>query len=278
MDSYVKDLIEVGLTENEAKVYCCLMKKELFTASEIARCTSVNRSKVYVVLSCLMQKGLVIEKLGSVKKYSAISPDLAFKKLIKAQESRLAKLKNIPERLKTIYNDKQLNASPLDFIEVFSTPSSIINKHHNLELNSTDSVLSFCKKPYAMTRSLIIHETQKKTMKKGVVFRSIYEAEWDDLDFFCQSMQNFVKAGEEIRISLHLPVKLHIFDNKVAMFSMQNHLDTNAHLTYLVIEHGDMTEMLISTFNKYWEESLTINQFLKRYSGELSISEQKLQH
>lgn len=262
---YLKDLMDVGLTENEAKVYCCLIRKDSFTATEISQCSKVNRSKVYTVLSNLMQKGLVIEKLTNVKKFSAIQPDIAFNKLISIQQERLRQLNELTQKLTPIYNEKQEGSPPLDFIEVFTTPCSIINKHHALELNSQNSVLSFCKKPYAMSRSLNVHDVQKKTMAKGVTFRSIYEAEWDDLEFFCKSMENFVNAGEKIRISLKLPIKLHIFDNKAVMFSMQNQIDPKSNLTYLVIEHSNMSDMLITTFNTYWNSAFTVEEFKKKY-------------
>ena len=106
-----------------------------------------------------------------------------------------------------------------------------------------------------MGRSLPLHDAQKEAMAKGVEFRTIYEAEFDNLDFFCRSMENFQKEGEAIRISLNLPIKLHLFDKTAAMLSMRNHADPKENLTYVVIEHSDLSEMLFTTFDTYWQQS-----------------------
>ncbi len=269
MKRFVDKLIDVGLTENEAKVYCCLLRKHQFTATEIAHCAGVNRSKIYSVLSGLAQKGLCIEKLGKVRKFEAIEPNIAFQKLIEEERKKMDMITELPELLSPIYNSNKKNSSPLDFIQVFSTPASIIKKNHTLELESEKFVLSFCKPPYAMSKSVEIHEEQQESMKKGVLYKSIFEVEPDNQDFFARQMKSFEDNGEEIRILYHLPIKLHIFDDQIVMFSMINTINPDENLTYLVIEHPDLAETLIATFYKYWNEAISVTEFLARENIQL---------
>jgi len=265
MMKLVPDLISVGLTENEAKVYCCLLRKQHFTATEISRCAKVNRSKIYQVLSCLVLKGLCIEKLSKVRKYEAVDPKIAFEKLIDDQKKKVSNLNKLSEILIPIYKQKDHNSSPLDFIQVFSTPASIIKKHHDLELGSKEFVLSFCKPPYAMSNDMDIHQEQMISMKEnGVTYKSIFEVEHEDIAFFAQRMRNFELQGEEIRIAYNLPIKLHVFDEVTVMFSMINTINPDENLTYLVIEHPDLAETLIPTFNNYWEKAITVDEFLEK--------------
>jgi len=264
MKLYVDKLINVGLTENEAKVYCCLLRKHQFTATEIAQCTGVNRSKIYSVLSSLAHKGLCLEKLGKVRKFEAIEPNIAFQNLIDSERRKLHLVSELPSLLSPIYNSNKQNSSPHDFIQVFSTPASIIKKNHTLELESKKFVLSFCKRPYAMSNSLDIHEEQLESMKKGVIFKSIFEIETDNLEFFARQMKSFEDQGEEIRIAYHLPIKLHVFDDQIVMFSMINTINPKENLTYLVIEHPDLAETLIDTFYLHWEKALTVSEFFKK--------------
>ncbi|MFC1887299.1 TrmB family transcriptional regulator [Candidatus Cloacimonadota bacterium] len=265
MMKLVPDLVSVGLTENEAKVYCCLLRKQHFTATEISRCAKVNRSKIYQVLSGLVTKGLCIEKLSKVRKYEAVDPKIAFEKLIDDQNSKISKLNSLSEAMAPIYKQKDRNSSPLDFIQVFSTPASIIKKHHTLELESKEFVLSFCKAPYAMSKDLDIHEEQQESMSKNnVVYKSIFEVETDDMNFFARRMKNFELQGEEIKVAYSLPIKLHVFDDQTVMFSMINTINPQEHLTYLVIEHPDLAETLISTFYEYWNKAISVDDFIKR--------------
>jgi len=260
----IRQLVNIGLTENEAKVYCCMLRKHQFTASEISQCANVNRSKIYSVLDNLTKKGLCIEKLGKVRKYEAIDPKIAFEKLKIEQQNKIIKLNELTDFLSPIYKNQKKNSSPLDFIQVFSTPASIIKKHHTLELESKDYVLSFCKPPYAMSNEIDIHEEQAESMETGVIYKSIFEVEDDDLQYFAERMKSFEDQGEEIKIAYHLPIKLHVFDNTSVMFSMINQLNPEENLTYLVIEHSDLAETLISTFYKYWDRAISVDEFLKK--------------
>ncbi|MDP8269187.1 MAG: helix-turn-helix domain-containing protein [Candidatus Tenebribacter davisii] len=264
MKKYLSMLMDVGLTENEAKVYSCLLRKHTFRATEISQCCNVNRSRIYSVLESLIHKGLCIEILGKVRKFQAAAPEIAFDKLKNEQNEKLELINALSGLLSPIYKSNTDNSSPLKFIEVYGTPASIIKKHHTLELESKNVVLSFCKSPYAMSNVLDIHEEQQESMNTGVTFKSIFEVEKDDLEFFARRMKNFEDQGEEIKVAYHLPIKLHVFDDHTVMFSMINQVNPDENLTYMVIEHSDLAETLITTFYKYWNEALAVDEFLNR--------------
>ena len=264
MKQVIQELMMIGFTENEAKTYVYLLKKQVFTATEISRIAGVNRSKIYQVLGNLVRKGLCIEKPGKVRKYEAVDPEIAFEKVREAQEKKIERISSITTILSPIFQQQQINTAPLDFIEVYGTPSTIINKYNALELEASKFVYSFCKRPYAMADSNLINQEQLTSMRKGVIYKSIFEIEPDQPAWFAQKMLSFVKQGEEIRVSPHLPIKLHIYDEKTVMFSMINKISPKENLTYMVIEHEDLTEALISTFNCYWQNSWTVKEYMKK--------------
>ncbi|MDY6916286.1 MAG: helix-turn-helix domain-containing protein [Candidatus Cloacimonadota bacterium] len=266
MKEYLQKLVNAGLTENEAKVYCCLLRKKLFTATEISRCASVNRSRIYTVLGSLIQKGLCVEKLGKVRKFEAVNPEIAFDKLIEKQNKKINELKQLSNSLSPIYLSQVQNSSPLDFIEVYKTAPCIIKKYHSLEQASKKCVLSFCKPPYAMNKDdMKIRNSQQQCMDIGVTFKSIYEVEVNNKKKFAKQMQIFSDGGEYVKVAYHLPIKLHIFDSNTVMFSMINNLaGEKDQLTYMVVEHKDLTETLVTTFYTYWENAMTISEFIKK--------------
>ena len=106
-------------------------------------------------------------------------------------------------------------------------------------------------------------------MNNNVVYKTIFEVEKDDLLFFASRMKSFENAGEKIKVAYHLPIKLHVFDDHTVMFSMINHLNPEKKLTYMVIEHPELTETLISTFYQYWEKAITVDEFLKQENIQL---------
>lgn len=71
-----KDLLEFGLTKNEAAVYVSALRLGPSSALEIARETSIKRSTVYLALESLKEKGFIHEELfGLKRKFVAADPE-----------------------------------------------------------------------------------------------------------------------------------------------------------------------------------------------------------
>ncbi|MDP7115430.1 MAG: helix-turn-helix domain-containing protein [Candidatus Woesearchaeota archaeon] len=65
----------IGLTENEIKVYLCLVDYGLSKAGKVAKITEIQRSSCYMAINSLVHKGLVSYHLeGIVKHFQATSP------------------------------------------------------------------------------------------------------------------------------------------------------------------------------------------------------------
>ncbi|MDN5354224.1 MAG: Sugar-specific transcriptional regulator TrmB [Candidatus Cloacimonadota bacterium] len=56
MDDLISRLMDLGLSEYEANIYCLLLKREYATASEIAKLTQISRPRVYSLLANLVAK------------------------------------------------------------------------------------------------------------------------------------------------------------------------------------------------------------------------------
>lgn len=100
-------LKDLGLTENEARVYLTALALGSATILKIARAAQIKRTTVYSVVESLKHKGLVSEELKSWKRYFvAETPE----KLEKVFEERRKKFKNsLPEFL-ALYNLKGSDA------------------------------------------------------------------------------------------------------------------------------------------------------------------------
>jgi len=70
----IKALLFMGLSEYEAKAYCSLLINNPATAYEIAKDSSIPTSKVYEVLSKLLEKEMIVELVNNKKKYIPIDP------------------------------------------------------------------------------------------------------------------------------------------------------------------------------------------------------------
>jgi sugar-specific transcriptional regulator TrmB len=95
VDNMIKKLIEIGLSEYEAKAYRALIKTNPATAYEIARLSGIPTSKIYGVISRLCNKGIVVPE-GSEKKkrYIPLEPSEFIESTRKKIESTLDDLQS----------------------------------------------------------------------------------------------------------------------------------------------------------------------------------------
>lgn len=99
-----EDLIKIGLTEQEAKIYLELLKQKYSLASEISSITKINRSVTYTILNSLESKGLCSHVIRNNRKYFAAANPKTLIDFLKDKEQILSdlmpKLENLQEKEK----------------------------------------------------------------------------------------------------------------------------------------------------------------------------------
>ena len=64
----VKKLMRIGFSDYEARAYISLLKMNPATAYEVAKLSGIPSSKIYEVLSKLLERGIALELIESGKK------------------------------------------------------------------------------------------------------------------------------------------------------------------------------------------------------------------
>ena len=99
-----KELQELGLSENESKIYLFLLKHPSITTGPIIKETGIANSRVYESINSLVSKGLVqyvVQKDG--KYFSASSTD----KFKQNEEEKLKKISSIIPELNKLREEKE---------------------------------------------------------------------------------------------------------------------------------------------------------------------------
>ena len=74
---YEQELNEIGLSNNEIKIYLALLKSGLLNPTQLAEKTGLHRSYVYDTLERLLEKGIINTLLVNNKKnYQAVYPKI----------------------------------------------------------------------------------------------------------------------------------------------------------------------------------------------------------
>jgi len=101
---YETELKELGLTDNETKVYLALLQNGILNPTKLAEKTGLHRSYIYDTLERLIEKGIINTVLVDNKKqYQSIDP----KALREIFELKLKKLDAILPKLSNLFDTKK---------------------------------------------------------------------------------------------------------------------------------------------------------------------------
>lgn len=102
------DYEELGLTKNEGKVYEQLVRLGKLGSGDLSRESGVSYSKIYTVLSSLINKGLVNVIPEKSKKFVPTNPEFLMK-LIEKKQARIDNVKEMVKKMKQSYDVKEKN-------------------------------------------------------------------------------------------------------------------------------------------------------------------------
>ena len=265
----INQLQEIGLSKREAEVYLALLQKKEFTAPDIAKITTITRTKVYEILQNLINKGLCSENhKDAVKVYRGVNPKIAIKNILEIHKNELEKKKkiarNFEDILTSIYKENLTNYDPLDYIEVVKDRGQIKERWLKLQASTKKELLIFTKAPYTGLLEDNIEDQNEITLKK-VKVKSIYESKdvknKSQKKEFIKIIESYIATGEEARIIKNLPMKLVISDESLTMFALNDPISLKASITTLIVNHPSFAIALKNVFNSYWEKGITLKEF-----------------
>ena len=261
----VDRLVRIGLTRYEARVYVALIRRDGWTAADIARTTGVPRPRVYDVLASLVAKGLAAERPGSAAKYVAVDPEQAMRRLMEGHEQRMELVRDearaAARELAQPFTEGNKHQDPLDYVEVIRDRQTLARRFDELQAAVTTELLAFSKEPAVV--DVERNEVGMKTASEHLV-RSIYEFSLLRDPVRRAGVRRFVVLGEHARFVERLPTKLAIIDERIVMFALSNPVAGVDDLTSVVIEHADLAAVLKIAFEAVWQKGLTLDEACAR--------------
>jgi sugar-specific transcriptional regulator TrmB len=105
MEEIVDQLIEYGLSKNEARVVTFLAKRGAERASVVARALKLNRTETYRTLRNVQRRGLVEASLEQPVRFQAVPFSRCLEILIAERRNRLATLEERSETLERVFEN-----------------------------------------------------------------------------------------------------------------------------------------------------------------------------
>ena len=172
MESVVKKLRRVGLTEYEAKAYLALLNTHLSTATQVSEKSGVPRTKIYSVLEALRDKGWVHVYSGVPLLFKAVEPLRVFEK---AKEDYAELLDSVKTTLKEEVNKMKEKFVIKRFDIGLDGLKEAIKKAKTVEINNATAdfikKVSVAFKPDAMVKVLLFPDEAKPNNMQQVLFK-----------------------------------------------------------------------------------------------------------
>ena len=290
LDQLRTNLIELGMTEREAKLYIAMLGRPESTPAELHRLSGIVRNKTYETLEQMVQRGFCVERREGRKKFYRTIPPGTLKEALRRQwqqelEQKVSTLdakEAVFAQLEELATELDGEDQILDKIEIIRNSNHINARLIELARNTKQEMLSFSRSPYVSHQSPSFQEEQNEVqagaMARGVKQKTLYMYEEETWDWIPDMViERCESEGEEARIAEYLPLKMIIFDKKTVVMHMPSFPgEAITDFTVLVIDDPGFVSMCLMNFYFIWEQSKSWEEWkanrnrVPRTAGELA--------
>ena len=259
LEETANELTNFGLTKTQAKIYITLTALGIASASEIAALSKIRREEIYRIIPELEKRGLVVRKLKTPRKFSAIQPEKAVQLLTKTKletmkreiEKLDQKQANLVSKLKTIELPIQPNNPSID---VISNEDNTLMKLMELTKKAKrqiDLITSLKELKIAyMNRPKKLRERLLKKVKIRIITKS------HEIDAFTKEIIELSEANNnpiELRQVEKLPFNLLMVDDNEAIWGENQ--PKNEKTQNLWTNDPTQIAILKMSFENLWQKS-----------------------
>lgn len=275
-----ENLLKLGFTEKEAKVFLVLLRGDLMAASDIAKEANIRRTDVYDILNQFTKAGYINEiDTNRITMFQMIDPRVIGDKV---QSDTIRKANLQAQNAKTVFDNlfplyKSKISSNQDFINIEIVRGH--NRHRDVKFaectkESRSEILFMMS---LKNEGMISDEADKvigSFVKKGGNFKAIYDTPEflkvyrddkistlhfkDTLDVF----KKFEDNGEQIRITTENITTFAIFDRYTVYLNIFEPALPSNKRSDIFIKNKDLAQYLASTFEFYWGNSKKISELI----------------
>jgi sugar-specific transcriptional regulator TrmB len=237
-------LAAVGLSADEVGTYRELIGR----ASAAASGTDVHDD----ALEQLVSRGLV---LRHGEDYVAAPPELALEVLVRQREAVLQEVRRHAGELGKRYRSVARPGGGDGLLEILDGQETIANCYEQLQRSATREVLVFVKPPFAMPGDEAL-ESESENLDHGVRYRAVYSRDALSSDADLNHVFMAAESGEEVRLVSELPMKLAIFDDRLAMLPFAS--PDGAASRAMLVRPSGLLDALRLLFEMFWERGVSL--------------------
>jgi len=226
----------LGIEEDEERAYHLLLTQHTATVEEVATQLSLSIRRTQALLQRVEAKGLASHSPERPRRYIPARPELAIEALIQQRQAILERTRSAIPLLKSL----------MDLVEVITSRPALGQILEQLQDTVQREVFAFQRAP------MLYPDGHQKTVREHIRIRSISDSTYLDMPGSLQSLQRMVSMGEEARYSHTLPMKMIVWDRRIAIVPLS--VD-NQQGPALLVRGSSVLDALCALFDLTWERS-----------------------
>jgi sugar-specific transcriptional regulator TrmB len=260
MEEIVDQLIEYGLTKNEAKVVTFLAKRGAERASVVARALRLNRTETYRTLRNVQRRGLVEASLEQPVRFQCVPFSRCLEILIAERRNRLATLEERSESLERVFENlsAETAAPAFERFQVIEGRARIGQKLLFMCENSKLQIDSIMGPPdLAGSTGRVLLDTLSMLAKRGRKIRIITDIKPATVRFV-EPIHSVITFRHMDLTQIPVP-RVSIIDDTEALFAIGGREETEAggsEQVTLWISSRSFVRNLRAYFNEMWSNAI----------------------
>jgi sugar-specific transcriptional regulator TrmB len=258
-DGDIRDLVDLGLTLNEARAYVALVKGTSVTAAELATRADIARPKVYEALQLLEEHGFC-KSIATPRAtlFRAVPPSEALPHWVSHRdEERLLLAEHDAARGEELVarlpepEEAEAAVDPFAFLEPVFGRTRTGQAFADLMDRAEKSIDNMTQPPFQQAKSRW-NVAESEAMTRGVAVRTLFTTESvEDPDRWLPLAQ----AGGQVRVTTSIPMKLIIRDGVEAMIALRDLETGRQGVGNVIIRHPDLVGALHLLFEQAWQKA-----------------------
>lgn len=247
----VNALGEIGLSEQEERVYLAVLDAGRSDSAELARVCGLAKAATDRALRALQALGLVTRVADAPGGYAAVPPDLAIGVLIRQREERLAHTRRTLGDLTERFQAGTRAGSSEDLLEVVHEPEAIHQRWLQLQRSARREIRVLDKPPYIDAGN----PAEPDLLVDGVGYRTVYDRAALEHPGKLDGIWEASAAGEKSRIAVGVPIKLFIADDRMALAPLRAPQDVGS---AVIVHPSALLDALSALFESVWQRALPL--------------------
>jgi sugar-specific transcriptional regulator TrmB len=240
----------LGLSSLEEAAYRRLVGVPSASAESLADTEGVRVPEVLAALASLEEKGLVARSTATPGDYVASPPALAVGSMIVERRDDIRRAELELERLVGEYRGAASDRASTEVVDVVHGEQAVAQRFAQLQRGAAHEVLALVKSTVALV-SAEDNVDEQVAVSRGVTYRVVVERSAMEKPGFLDMVAESVEAGERVRVTDGLPLRLLIADRSVALLPLAPTSEDSG-AGALVIHPSGLLDALLLLFDLVW--------------------------